>query len=376
MTEIYFIRHAESFGNLTRRIYGWYDGSVTPKGRAQIECLRKRFEEVKIDAVYSSDLKRTCETASAIYVPKKLPLYTDSAFREVGVGVWENMPWGEAPVLYPEQYKNWTESPLEFNIEGGETYDSVYARAKKALDKVARENDGKTVVIVSHGATLRMLMHGIVRDGDISDVANDAWGDNTCVSLFRFDNGRYTEVFKNDNSHLSEMPDFKENMNWVRQGTVANAWFSLAELPRDKDKICNYHREAWLEIFGDEPPRDGVVEAKAKRLLRQDKRSIAFAHCPNGEIGMIETDDREVLYPSAGHISLLYLNPDFRGMGYGIQLIGHAMDSYKARSKKHLTVRVSEKNTAALKFYKKYGFYEVSREVDGMFRQIIMALDI
>ena len=52
MTEIYLIRHAESFGNLTRRAYGWYDGLVTPKGYKQIKCLEKRFSDIKIDAVY------------------------------------------------------------------------------------------------------------------------------------------------------------------------------------------------------------------------------------------------------------------------------------------------------------------------------------
>ena len=43
MTDIYFIRHAESFGNLSRRVYGWYDGIITQKGYEQIKCLERRF---------------------------------------------------------------------------------------------------------------------------------------------------------------------------------------------------------------------------------------------------------------------------------------------------------------------------------------------
>ena len=219
-------------------------------------------------------------------------------------------------------------------------------------------------------------MHGIVRNGDLREVVKDDWGDNTCVSLFHAENGIYTEVLKNDNTHLAEMSDYKENMRWVREGVGRNAWFRLAVYPRDKEKIRAYHREAWIDIFGDEPPSDSAVDQKAKRILRKNPASIAFGYCPDGEIGMIETDDDISLYPSAGHISLLYLKPQFRRKGYGIQLIGHAMNNYKEKGKKHLSVRVAETNTSAYSFYKKYGFYEAFRETEGMFNQIIMVLDI
>lgn len=376
MTEIYFVRHAESFGNLTRRAYGWYDGFITPKGYRQIKCLEKRFEDIKIDAVYSSDLTRAMETAGAIYKPKGLPLNTEACFREISLGAWEDLPWGEIPSRFEKAYSDWRENPLAFSVEGGEMYHEVYARAKKALGRVVAENDGKAIAIVSHGATLRMLMHGLSHNDDLTDVAHDDWGDNTCVSLFRAEDGKYTEVFKNDNSHLSEMADYNENMRWVREDGGRNIWFELASLPRDRDKIRAYHAEAWLDIFGDEISNLKDVDLKAKRVLRQDKANIAFGFCTSGEVGMIEMDDAIVLYPSAGHISLVYLKPEFRRRRYGIQLIGHAMSKYKALGKKHLSVRVSETNTAAYEFYKKYGFYEVFRETEDKIRQIVMLLDI
>jgi len=376
MTEIYFIRHAESFGNLTRRAYGWYDGIITPKGYEQIKELKKRFESIEIDAVYSSDLFRACETASAIYLPKGISLVREPGFREVGIGVWEDIPWGAVPGKYPEEYINWTSNPLEFNVKGSETYHQVYLRAKSALDRIVCENDGKTIAIVSHGATLRLLMYGIAHGDNLCGVEKEDWGDNTCVSLFRCENGVYTEVFRNDNSHLSSMKDFSDNMRWVREGIGRNAWFELAQLPKDRDKIRWYHRNAWLDIFGDKPQPDRAVDAKAKRVLNQDKANIAFAYCPDGEIGMIELDDDINLYPDAGHISVLYLKPEFRRKRYGIQLIGHAMSKYADAGRKHLSVRVAETNKYAYEFYKKYGFYEVFREKEDKFHQIVMILDI
>ena len=95
MTTIYLIRHAEAEGNLYRRIHGWYDALITDNGFAQIAALQRRFQDIHIDAVWSSDLYRTQTTARAVYVPKGLELHTDPGLREVHMGDWEDKPWGE-----------------------------------------------------------------------------------------------------------------------------------------------------------------------------------------------------------------------------------------------------------------------------------------
>ncbi len=87
-------------------------------------------------------------------------------------------------------------------------------------------------------------------------------------------------------------------------------------------------------------------------------------------------DDTVSLYPAAGHISLLYLKPEFRRMGLGFGLISYAAEKYKREGKRHITVRVAESNTSAYAFYKKHGFYEVFRETEETVRQIVMLLDI
>ena len=66
MTEIYLIRHAQAEGNSYRSMQGHWDGDVTPMGRRQIALLAERFRDVKVDALYSSDLYRTRLTAAAI----------------------------------------------------------------------------------------------------------------------------------------------------------------------------------------------------------------------------------------------------------------------------------------------------------------------
>lgn len=375
MTDIYFVRHAESFGNLTRRAYGWYDGIITPKGYAQIEKLRERFENIHIDAVYSSDLFRTCETAKAIYEHKGIALKKEPAFREISLGAWEDRPWGELLPKYEEAYEAWVKNPLEFYVDGSEKYEEVYKRAKTALDKVVGENDGKAVAIVSHGATIRMLMHGLKNNGNLENVADAEWGDNTCVSHFRFDGEKYTEVFSNCNEHLKTLYGFADGLSWVREGGGKNVWFKNAE-KADIEKIKEYRVCGEKEVFGCEPKSLKPLEKRIERFLKKDEESIVFGYLLDEEIGIIELDVAANVYPKAGHISFIYLKPEHRRRRLGIQLIGHAMSKYKALGKKYISIRVAETNTFAYEFYKKYGFYEIFRENDGGVIQRVMLLDI
>lgn len=376
MTQIYFVRHAESFGNLARRVYGWFDGRVTPRGFTQISALLKRFEDIKIDAVYSSDLIRACETARAIYAPKGLPLHREPAFREIGFGVWEDCCWGELVDTHAAEYSAWVERPLDFKVDGSETYADVYRRAKTALLKVISENEGKSIAIVSHGAVLRMLMYGIVNSDSLNGVEAAEWGDNTSVSCFNFDGEKFIEVFKNSDDHLKALPGYDEGMSWVREGGGRNVFFTPAEFDRDIEKIHTYHKLASKEIFGDDMADMHEVDRRARRLLKKNPQNIVFAHLPEKEIGAIELDPSVRLYPKTGHVSFLYLAPEYRRMRYGIQLLGHAMSKYKKEGKVHISVRVAETNAAARSFYDKYGFYEVFRENDGGIIQRVMVLDI
>ena len=69
MTKIYLVRHAEAEGNLYRIAHGHYNGLITDwRGPKQIRALAQRFEGIRVDAVYSSDLYRRQTTAQAVYV--------------------------------------------------------------------------------------------------------------------------------------------------------------------------------------------------------------------------------------------------------------------------------------------------------------------
>ena len=108
MTRIYLVRHGEAEGNLYRRMHGQYNSSLTELGYRQVEAVGQGFREIPLDAVYSSDLYRAMYTASALCLPKGLPLHTDPRFREVHVGPWEELPFGTAWRINPKEMDDFT----------------------------------------------------------------------------------------------------------------------------------------------------------------------------------------------------------------------------------------------------------------------------
>ena len=95
MTEIYLIRHTQAEGNLFRAMQGHWDGDVTALGLLEIDALAERMRDVKIDALYASDLKRAVLTAGAIRRYHALPLRTERDLREINVGPWEARFFGD-----------------------------------------------------------------------------------------------------------------------------------------------------------------------------------------------------------------------------------------------------------------------------------------
>lgn len=152
MTTIYLIRHAEAEGNLYRIAQGQANSSITDRGERQIQALARRFADIPIDAVYASDLYRTCATASAIYKPKGLPLHRRRDLREICVGVWEEKTWGEIARQDPAQLENFNHRLHLWHVEGAETPQAVQTRLLAAVRDIAAANDGKTAAVFSLAA--------------------------------------------------------------------------------------------------------------------------------------------------------------------------------------------------------------------------------
>ena len=149
---LYFVRHGESEANARRVFAGQQDSPLTLAGRGQAEAVARVLSRIRVDRVVSSDLSRSRDTAEVIARGHGVPVEPFPELREIDVGEMAGRTWDEAHGLTQWHEDGFVQWP------GGESLDEVLARALPAVQRIARESDGKTVVIVGHGGVTRILV--------------------------------------------------------------------------------------------------------------------------------------------------------------------------------------------------------------------------
>lgn len=216
MTTLYIVRHAEAEGNIKEFFQGRIDTEISENGRKQLELLAERFKDVKIDAIYSSTLKRARETAEKINIYHNLTINTDSGLVEIDGGKFEGKSWAELPELYPEQYRKWKTQMQDFQAPDGESMTDVYNRMVSTVNKIVEENQGKTILIVSHGCAVRnYLCYACGKP--LSEILELGWSDNTAVSKIVYDDEMKPKViFKNNSDHLTPETSTIRKSHWCK----------------------------------------------------------------------------------------------------------------------------------------------------------------
>ena len=375
MTRVFLIRHAEAEGNLYRRIHGVTDASLTELGLRQREPLRRRFEGVKLDAVYSSDLRRARQTAAALYEPRGLPLRLHPGLREQNMGAWEDECWGWAAKYDPIQYDVLNTDPERFSVPGSENYSAVLRRYLPALREIAEAHAGGTVAVFSHGSAIRIVLSELLGYGS-TGIGKIPHCDNTSVAELQYENGAFRVLSYNDSAHLPpEMSAFSRDTWWK------NADFKdgrdLYFLPMDVRSdiggraYLRRYRETWVASHGTDVGFTDQYLIRARATAASDPKAVVEAFREGVPCGMVELSPMKKAEDGAGHISLLFLEKDFRHKGLGVQLLGQAHSYYQKLGRKYLRLCVADTNDDARSFYARWGFREESRE-EGMFGDILI----
>lgn len=365
MTEIYLIRHTQAEGNLYRVMQGHWDGGVTALGWRQIDLLAERFKNIHIDALYSSDLYRARMTATAISRWHDLPIRTEPLLREINVGPWETRFFADVAYEQPEKMQGFIADQEHWQLDGAETYSQVRDRAYPALVRIAAENDGKTVAVVSHGVTIRCLLSRVT-GYSLDDTEHIPLCANTAVNKLRYENGRFTVEYINDYSHLACLG--------------ISPWGKTPELraePLDPDKDAEYYTacyaDAWkaahgsLAHFSPEP-----YLRCAREHCRETPNAVMKLYYKDEPAGLVDLDTARGAHAGYGWISFLYLKPEYRGRSCGVQLIGRAIFLYDRLGRHSLRLHVAEDNKTAVDFYQKNGFQLLSWEDNAAGRLLLM----
>jgi broad specificity phosphatase PhoE len=161
-TRIFLVRHGSTVLSAEDRFAGSTDVELSDEGREQARRLGERLAEEGIAAVYASPMRRTRETARLICASNRLEVQTCDGLREIDHGRWEQMTRAEVEKLYAEEYATWEADPFTSAPVGGESGLSVLARALPALRDIVVRHAGQKVLVVSHKATIRLLISSLL----------------------------------------------------------------------------------------------------------------------------------------------------------------------------------------------------------------------
>jgi broad specificity phosphatase PhoE len=204
ITRIYLIRHGATLLTAEDRFAGATNVALSDEGRQQATCLSQRLGAFPVSAVYASPLDRTMETARILAQPHGWEVNPRDGLKEISHGHWEQMTRHEVEQQYPKEAAAWDEDPYTFAPEGGESGLQVTARALPALLEIVRQHEGQAIIVVSHKATIRLLLSSLL-GFDPRRYRDNLDQDPAALNIVDFkDPVRARLMLFNDTSHYAE----------------------------------------------------------------------------------------------------------------------------------------------------------------------------
>lgn len=161
-TEITLVRHAETEWNTQRRFQGHKDSELTELGWKQVSALGKSFRYESFDRLYSSDLPRSRKTAEAIAAHHQHSILFDERLREKNLGIFEGLDVPEIRERFGEAYAAFKSEGPGYQIEEGESTFQLQQRALAFVEDVQARHAGESIVLVTHGGVVRVLLKHIL----------------------------------------------------------------------------------------------------------------------------------------------------------------------------------------------------------------------
>lgn len=205
-TRLYLVRHGATPLTAEDRFSGANNVHLSDEGRTQVDRLARRLMDDKLEAIYTSPLDRTLETARIIARPHGLVPAQRDGLREISHGHWEGLTRKEVEVRFSEEYTAWEEDPFTFAPEGGEAGIGVLARALPIIREVVVKHEDKNILVVSHKATLRLLLSSLL-GFDARGYRDRLDQAPACLNILDFkDPVRARLMLFNDISHYADHP--------------------------------------------------------------------------------------------------------------------------------------------------------------------------
>lgn len=152
---VYLARHGQTDGNLKGIAQGWTDTPLNDTGKQHAAMLADRLRGVTLDAIYSSTLSRSKETAEAVAAGRSVQVRNLPGLREVGLGRFENVALNDP--LMKERPPSDKRGP-----DDGETNEQVAARVNDAVATIRKTSTAGTILIVGHAGANAYVMRALL----------------------------------------------------------------------------------------------------------------------------------------------------------------------------------------------------------------------
>lgn len=157
-TRLLLLRHGQTELSVGRRYSGRGNPPLTDLGRRQADAAARHLgERGGVAAVVSSPLQRAYDTASAAAKELSLDVTVDDDLIETDFGDWEGLTFGEAAQRDPELHGRWLRD-TSVTPPGGESFDAVADRVRRARARIIAEHGDATVLVVSHVTPIKTIL--------------------------------------------------------------------------------------------------------------------------------------------------------------------------------------------------------------------------
>jgi alpha-ribazole phosphatase len=156
-TRLYLVRHGEVVRRGQGKFLGFTDLPLSARGRRQVQALAEHLKDTPLNLVFSSDLKRTMETAEIICRGRGIRVQAESAFREMDMGLWDGKSWVEIRKAFPDADPRFYDLK-RFHFPGGEHWGGFRRRILKALKGLLEMGKGRNILLSAHAGVNRVIL--------------------------------------------------------------------------------------------------------------------------------------------------------------------------------------------------------------------------
>ncbi len=205
-TEILFLRHGESLGNSLKIMTGQTDIDLSDRGYLQAEAAADFLAGQGIEAIYSSDLKRAYNTALRVSERLSLPIYKSAELREVNIGDYEGVDMEKLSAEIGESFaRYWTYDFGIYSFPGGETTLEAGQRFYREVERIAKAELGKRVLIAAHAGVIRSF-YGIIQNIPRAELGSAyPFSSNASVSRVEYGGEGFKVISYSENEHLKKI---------------------------------------------------------------------------------------------------------------------------------------------------------------------------